>query len=461
LYGSARLGEYSIPKRKENGEISDIDEIGGGSENPNKNKASAAFSPFGGQMGLERLRGYTHYELTNHLGNVLAVVTDRKLISTAAFYVADVLTLTDYYAFGQAITERTYNAAAYKYGYNGKEKDPETGLQDYGFRMYDPRLCRFPSVDPLTKEYPYYSPYQFAGNMPIQCTDIDGAEPNPATGDLNYNFQFNNTGVGPGGEAPANLGNAQLSQIITDFRNNINNTWGSRTVIPFGWQTSIANSTFSNIPMAANPNFQTIQVNLLQGNGTAYRSGTTINLFVGSWNQRQGTFPTNDPAHEFGHNMGLTDRYIDGGNVTNGGTQGARNVLPLQDPITVDPNYNYRNNLYSTGNALTPYQLNIVFASAQEPSWNRTGRNLNGQEIRHSSRGPRFFDSYNLQQNSFMQGQNNPVQDPNTNRRGGQNQVQNGASLFLRNGTLINPAGVGMRNAGSWFGTQVTTAFSL
>jgi predicted nuclease of predicted toxin-antitoxin system len=33
------------------------------------------------------------------------------------------------------------------------------------------------SVDPLTKDYPWYTPYQFAGNTPIQAIDLDGLEP--------------------------------------------------------------------------------------------------------------------------------------------------------------------------------------------------------------------------------------------------------------------------------------------
>jgi hypothetical protein len=44
-------------------------------------------------------------------------------------------------------------------------------------RIHDPRLGRFLSVDPLTKDYPWYTPYQFAGNMPIVAIDLDGAEP--------------------------------------------------------------------------------------------------------------------------------------------------------------------------------------------------------------------------------------------------------------------------------------------
>jgi hypothetical protein len=44
-------------------------------------------------------------------------------------------------------------------------------------RIYDSRLGRFLSVDPLTKSYPWYTPYQFAGNTPIWAIDLDGKEP--------------------------------------------------------------------------------------------------------------------------------------------------------------------------------------------------------------------------------------------------------------------------------------------
>lgn len=47
---------------------------------------------------------------------------------------------------------------------------------DYGMRVYDPRVGRFMSVDPLTKSYPWYTPYQFAGNKPILAVDLDGLE---------------------------------------------------------------------------------------------------------------------------------------------------------------------------------------------------------------------------------------------------------------------------------------------
>ena len=49
-------------------------------------------------------------------------------------------------------------------------------------RIYDPRLGRFLSVDPLAKEYPWNSPYSFAENSPIQNIDLDGMEKFPVEG---------------------------------------------------------------------------------------------------------------------------------------------------------------------------------------------------------------------------------------------------------------------------------------
>ncbi len=100
---------------------------------------------------------------------------------------------------------RTESSGDYRYGFNGKEKDDkgEWGgeyltsatccdsegnviinytLQksqtyyDYGFRIYNPGIGKFLSVDPLTQQYPWYTPYQFAGNKPITAIDVDGRE---------------------------------------------------------------------------------------------------------------------------------------------------------------------------------------------------------------------------------------------------------------------------------------------
>lgn len=130
-------------------------------------------------------RGNKFFELSNHLGNVLVTVSDKKLgipggpNGTVLGYEADVVSANDYYPGGMDMPGRQYNATTgYRYGFNGKEKDNKDGVvqYDYGFRIYDPRLVRFKSIDPLTAKYPQLTPYQFASNRPIDGIDLDGLE---------------------------------------------------------------------------------------------------------------------------------------------------------------------------------------------------------------------------------------------------------------------------------------------
>jgi RHS repeat-associated protein len=116
------------------------------------------------------------------LSNTLITISDNKIgvdvgtDNTADFYEARVLSASDYYAFGMGMKERSWQSEGYRYGFNGKENDSDWEVQDYGFRIYKPELGKFLSVDPLTQSYPWYTPYQFAGNMPINSIDVDGAE---------------------------------------------------------------------------------------------------------------------------------------------------------------------------------------------------------------------------------------------------------------------------------------------
>lgn len=83
---------------------------------------------------------------------------------------------------------------SYRYGFNAKELDKsgEFGSlthYDYGFRIYNPSIGKFFSVDPLTSSYPWYTPYQFAGNKPIWAVDLDGLEERFATSPRKDNYE--------------------------------------------------------------------------------------------------------------------------------------------------------------------------------------------------------------------------------------------------------------------------------
>ncbi|MBZ0194257.1 MAG: CHAP domain-containing protein, partial [Deltaproteobacteria bacterium] len=114
----------------------------------------------------------------DHLGNVRATVTD-VVLDHSGDLDAELSTRTDYYPFGMIMGGRNSSADdAHRYGFNGKENDNEVkgeGVQqDYGFRIYDARVARFSSVDPLTKSYPSWSPYSFSVNSPVQFVDVFG-----------------------------------------------------------------------------------------------------------------------------------------------------------------------------------------------------------------------------------------------------------------------------------------------
>jgi len=69
-------------------------------------------------------------------------------------------------------------ASQYRYGFNGKENDPEVkgngNSIDFGARMYDSRLGRFMSRDPYESSFSYQTSYCFAGNSPMWSIDEDG-----------------------------------------------------------------------------------------------------------------------------------------------------------------------------------------------------------------------------------------------------------------------------------------------
>ncbi|PKV51934.1 YD repeat-containing protein [Aquimarina sp. MAR_2010_214] len=127
--------------------------------------------------------GDKRYELSNHLGNVLSVVSDRKSAITTGnltTFTPDVLTFSDYYPFGMLLPNRHGNSGNYRYGFQGQEMDNEVKGEgnsiNYKFRMHDPRVGRFFAVDPLAKEYPWNSPYAFSENRVIHMIELEGLE---------------------------------------------------------------------------------------------------------------------------------------------------------------------------------------------------------------------------------------------------------------------------------------------
>ncbi|MDQ3073921.1 MAG: hypothetical protein M3Q97_11735 [Bacteroidota bacterium] len=118
---------------------------------------------------------------------MLSVISDKRVDagvigSLATYYAAEVISQQDYYPFGSAMPDRSFEigSVSYRYGFIGQENDNEiSGVgnsQDHAFRSYDPRLGRYKSLDPLSRDYPWNSPFAYAENRVIDGIDLEGLE---------------------------------------------------------------------------------------------------------------------------------------------------------------------------------------------------------------------------------------------------------------------------------------------
>jgi RHS repeat-associated protein len=159
IYGSSRVGMYTDT----------VEMIGAVLDTTNSN----------------HMMGARTYELSNHLGNVLATISDKVIPkdwnsdATIDNFHADLVSSTDYYAFGCAMKGRVFEKSSYRYHFNGQEKTDEwTGNSgdsyDFGARMYDSRLGRWMTLDPLFDIYADIAPYVFVDNNPMHFTDPNG-----------------------------------------------------------------------------------------------------------------------------------------------------------------------------------------------------------------------------------------------------------------------------------------------
>ena len=102
----------------------------------------------------KRTLGNKKYELSNHLGNVLAVISDNKIgIGTngvADYYEPLVISESDYYPFGMAMKERSFSNQEYRFGFNTQEKSTKLGEDTYTaeFWQYDGKIARRWNNDP-------------------------------------------------------------------------------------------------------------------------------------------------------------------------------------------------------------------------------------------------------------------------------------------------------------------------
>jgi RHS repeat-associated protein len=94
---------------------------------------------------------------------------------------------------------RSFSSGSYRYGFQGQEKDDEVkgdgNSINYKYRVHDPRIGKFLSIDPLTKNYPWNSPYTFSENRVIDAVELEGLESYVITNTYGDNGEINSIGI--------------------------------------------------------------------------------------------------------------------------------------------------------------------------------------------------------------------------------------------------------------------------
>ncbi len=118
---------------------------------------------------------------TSTTGTITVTVTSvGSYSSSQAMFTVDSL----FYTYAQSVHVPVFSTRCgnpidqYEFGFNGKYKDNEVAgignTYNFDARMYNSRIARFFSLDPLAKSFSEISPYSFALNSPITFIDEQG-----------------------------------------------------------------------------------------------------------------------------------------------------------------------------------------------------------------------------------------------------------------------------------------------
>jgi RHS repeat-associated protein len=281
------------------------------------------------------------YELKDHLGNVRVVVSDIKKSRLNASkipfnFTADISMTSDYYSYGIQMPGRSYQSSNYKYGFQGKEKDDElkgeSNSYDFGARLYDPRVGRWLSTDPLEDKDPSRSTYCAMGNDPVNKIDPDGKEwtvTRAVDEDGNVNFELTLT-VAVWNESGFNLdetrtwtdeetgeGKTHITKLEDAIKGGIEESYSGEYTTPDGkritWQTTVQIRTI-NSPEEREKREHLIQiwdVNDMyvphQHSGEAELGGLDVYIFVNNNGQLMSheMMIAKYIPHELGHTANL------------------------------------------------------------------------------------------------------------------------------------------------------------
>ena len=270
-----------------------------------------------GDYGYMDGTGNYHYFIKDYQGNVRAVIDQQGTLEE----------VNNYYPYGGLMGGGTVggNQGVQPYKYGTKELDRQNGLDWYDSqaRMYDPLLGRTPTLDPKAEKYYSISPYIWCAGNPILLIDYTGKDGLVAIKNGQICISANIYLYGDGA----------TKQVKDIFQKGVDEKWSQK---PFAidynnkhFLVSVEGKFLlyggkekSNpiiIPESWNP---LNRDNFIKVSDNEQRS-EVVGGDEGQWRSkgRNGKTLTEDnpAAHEFGHILGLIDRYNKQTNMPNPG----------------------------------------------------------------------------------------------------------------------------------------------
>ena len=242
----------------------------------------------------------TRYALTDQLGSIRALIDDK----------GKVVQQNDFYPFGaKAERDGLAQAEDNRFLFSGKECQALIDLNayDFGARMYNASLGRWTAVDPLAEKYTNLSPYNYCINNPLVIVDPDGK-------DVMITIVGNTITITAIIFIYGHLATEGLASL---YMENIQNVWGLLTSYNFegmdykiDWQVNVIFRPDISEDVEKDDlkyDGKTNYMKVLEGN----KGSSVTDSQFGDIRFTESS--ENAMSHEFGHMMGLKDRYKDGG----------------------------------------------------------------------------------------------------------------------------------------------------
>jgi len=236
---------------------------------------------------------------------------------------------TAYYPFGVVRNAYRPRNVTEPYQFTQKERDRESGLQDFGHRYYQPVLGRWLSPDPLGEKGGGLNPYAYVNQNPLKHLDPDGAEIRVAVDDKKNPTKYEITLKAVFIDSSSmKFSQAQRTQFANNLKSRIESSFQGKDG-KISWSTKVDLRVVSDWSEVRKDDHVFRIVDKAKGAGETTHGGMLMSIKTHRYTQKHPsevdqTRPENKHytlenytsaegtgTHEFGHAAGLRhdDRY--------------------------------------------------------------------------------------------------------------------------------------------------------